>query len=873
ELLPVLLNKSVTVEERKLIVNALKKCSVEPDWINISEQLSNLGDIDSLYVVLEVFSVAAESFEPVKIATIFHEIIKQSIIDNQISVIGLGYEVFNTLSLEQLEGCLNNFLNYINTTTDNNKKYQYKMRDLVLKFVQERLRRNPAPEPQSLWTWLDFIGEGSSHNLNQDDQIHAFLSKNMDYRRAVQTIAFATTEKLEQLWLILCTGYKGLWLNESDIIFHLNNILTLQIPDADLRWKELVRWIFANQSFTGTAKDYAQKQSENNTHLFAHYKEIEKRYLLAKEEMKKFEREQLQQKAKHQHKTLIRHKQYEEIRQYLNSGEHLNALYQVSMAYLGWFSDITGETPQERVAELIGSELVHLALDGILSAIDKQKIPTVHEMINLRINSKQISPFEAILVVYCDILLSRGEKLDKLPLDLACSALLSCQQATYLKTKDQIADVQKQLELIVFKDKTSRENFIKATIEPYLNCNEQYIPGLSRIETDVLFTDIAGKLALTWLEKYENLSDNNLRVILNIAICHAQEKIIELIRYRINELRITKDSQWEVWLSAGFLLDFEYHFELLNQQASEHKALIWPFGNMMFADELLSSYWPQVSEHQLYFFISKFAPVWEPVPYPSGSFLGTENPWDATALIKRRINHLASIATSEAQQSLIKLINNTELKGYQCELKHALAQNIRLISESNKKVYSLESIRNILSNREPANHEDLQALIIDELEMLQLRIKNSQTSDFEFYWNGDNPHIENYCRNQLVSALIPYLERYKVRSHIEGVRSDDKRCDLLNTYNLLDVPIEIKGQWHPDIWTAAENQLQDYSQDYHSDGYGIYLVLWFGDCKSKMPKSRNSKKPKTYQEMVDMLSENYKTLSKKTRIFVLDLSK
>ncbi|TIE23809.1 hypothetical protein DIZ73_17570, partial [Legionella pneumophila] len=232
------------------------------------------------------------------------------------------------------------------------------------------------------------------------------------------------------------------------------------------------------------------------------------------------------------------------------------------------------------------SELVHLALDGILSAIDKQKIPTVHEMINLRINSKQISPFEAILVVYCDILLSRGEKLDKLPLDLACSALLSCQQATYLKTKDQIADVQKQLELIVFKDKTSRENFIKATIEPYLNCNEQYIPGLSRIETDVLFTDIAGKLALTWLEKYENLSDNNLRVILNIAICHAREKIIELIRYRINELRITKDSQWEVWLSAGFLLDFEYHFELLNQQASEPNALIWPFGNMMFSDEL-----------------------------------------------------------------------------------------------------------------------------------------------------------------------------------------------------------------------------------------------------------------------------------------------
>jgi hypothetical protein len=42
--------------------------------------------------------------------------------------------------------------------------------------------------------------------------------------------------------------------------------------------------------------------------------------------------------------------------------------------------------------------------------------------------------------------------------------------------------------------------------------------------------------------------------------------------------------------------------------------------------------------------------------------------------------------------------------------------------------------------------------------------------------------------------------------------------------------MEVKGQWHPQVWSAATHQLDlQYLIDWRSDDRGIYCVLWFGD--------------------------------------------
>ena len=67
----------------------------------------------------------------------------------------------------------------------------------------------------------------------------------------------------------------------------------------------------------------------------------------------------------------------------------------------------------------------------------------------------------------------------------------------------------------------------------------------------------------------------------------------------------------------------------------------------------------------------------------------------------------------------------------------------------------------------------------------------------------------------------------------EGSAADDKRADMRVEFSVpgerYAVPIEVKKENNPKLWTAWRVQLQRlYSNDPDAGGMGIYLVLWFG---------------------------------------------
>ena len=61
-----------------------------------------------------------------------------------------------------------------------------------------------------------------------------------------------------------------------------------------------------------------------------------------------------------------------------------------------------------------------------------------------------------------------------------------------------------------------------------------------------------------------------------------------------------------------------------------------------------------------------------------------------------------------------------------------------------------------------------------------------------------------------------------------------KRADIALTRNAMKLPVEIKGQWHPDVWNAASDQLDaKYAVDWQAEDRGTYIALWFGDVPGK----------------------------------------
>ena len=423
-----------------------------------------------------------------------------------------------------------------------------------------------------------------------------------------------------------------------------------------------------------------------------------------------------------------------------------------------------------------------------------------------------------------------------------------------------------------------KETFVRDTMEPYLNSGAEHVSGLYRLARNEEFSDIAGPLAIEWIEKYTNLSSNSLRELLIAAIRYAsRDRVIELIREGVSKEKWKNEEQRNIWISAAFLLDFDNSLELLTSYAEEKKDHLWSLRAMSNPEREIYEGWPKLSAEQHHFLITKFGSLWPPADHPSGGWSGDQNPWDASQFIQGRIADLAADLSDQAEALLRGLIKTGGLEGYQNYIKHVYAQQIRRRAEANKVLLPIRGVRNILLRGEPTTHDDLQALLLDELEALQERIRNGSTNDILPYWDGDTPHNENYCRDRITSAINPYLERYNVRAHTEGTMPNSTRCDLLNTHDLMNLPIEIKGQWHDEVWTAAAEQLQNYTREYHSDGRGIYLVLWFGYLGPNHPKNPHGwtgqPLPKTLDEMKDLLAIKFENVSEKTKIILLDLSK
>ena len=74
------------------------------------------------------------------------------------------------------------------------------------------------------------------------------------------------------------------------------------------------------------------------------------------------------------------------------------------------------------------------------------------------------------------------------------------------------------------------------------------------------------------------------------------------------------------------------------------------------------------------------------------------------------------------------------------------------------------------------------------------------------------------------------LERLEIDAQPEGRYADDKRADIRVAYrNRFNVPVEIKKSNHRGLWTSIRDQLvEKYTRDPGCDGYGVYVVLWFG---------------------------------------------
>jgi hypothetical protein len=251
--------------------------------------------------------------------------------------------------------------------------------------------------------------------------------------------------------------------------------------------------------------------------------------------------------------------------------------------------------------------------------------------------------------------------------------------------------------------------------------------------------------------------------------------------------------------------------------------------------------------------------------------------WDITRCVRQMVRTLAARPDQCTSDELARLCMESTLNRWHAMLEHARDRQRVIRRDAAYRHPTVEQVCRTLSGGTPANAADLAAMLTDRFVELARRIRAGNTDDWRQYWNepreqAPTPKHEDQCRDTLLSDLRQHLPA-GVDAQPEGQYANDKRADIRVALQGFEVPVEIKKNRHPDLWSAAKSQLvAKYVSAPGTSGYGIYLVFWFG--RDQMPPPPCGAPPTGPNELKTRLEATLSDAERrKIAVVVIDVSR
>ena len=305
----------------------------------------------------------------------------------------------------------------------------------------------------------------------------------------------------------------------------------------------------------------------------------------------------------------------------------------------------------------------------------------------------------------------------------------------------------------------------------------------------------------------------------------------ELIEKKLSR-KSMNDAQRVHWLAAGIIVSPETYNDLLGNFAEGRERRIRSLAEFFYLEH--SSMQFSIDELGIASLELLIRLV--------GSYVGSDQlkaeGWvtpemQASRLVNGLIQRLAASPTKDASDALGRLLADSSLSRWRDVLSQAQDTQRVTWRDASYRHPTIEQVCQTLNGGTPANPGDLAALVMDRLRELADQIRRGNTDDWRQYWNEPHkkpptPKHEDRCRDALLSDLRQRLPQ-GVDAQPEGQYANDKRADIRVSYEDFQVPVEIKKNMHRDLWRACKDQLiKLYTSAPDTDGYGIYLVFWFG---------------------------------------------
>ncbi|MGM4910123.1 NACHT domain-containing protein [Rhizobium sp. 768_B6_N1_8] len=704
----------------------------------------------------------------------------------------------------------------------------------------------PSIAAERFWSWISHIESQRSIPEDALDRIKAYLQENNDLRREVQRVALYDTSIDGGPWMAIVhelpRALPGLNITHEDAIFFLSEIMQSAVLDDHqiTLWGDLVRATGRAHRHDEALGHIVAAGTEKHPELAALYEEITRpppRDYEAEENKRREEHETERQADFRRHRA-----EFAKDLEKISSGQHIGALVSLANAYLNRYSDLDNNAdPITRLKEWVGEEIARSAAQGFDAALHREDLPDLGSIWSIRHENKHWT-IEPVMLAGVTERIRTAQPLDGIPDSVVDAVLGIWWDMPEFHASKLGEEIEKALENVVFEDAQRAENFVTTVIETQFENGKPNISGLYRFLRDQRFLTFSPRLAIKWLKDFPQASHSDQLELLQFLL-HRNDKteLVALARERTERLDLLDKDCQQLWMATEFCIS-PFITPARLESGALSKDMIWPIKHIVLPDRTEGV--PLVLPIDRYeVIIECFAPLWPSVGYPASGWGGAQNPWDASDFILYCINALGSDRTAAGTEALERLSLSIGHTNYAHQVKHVISNQRRNRRDQEYIPPTIQAIAKILSNAEPSSVSDLQAVILDHLADLQQYVVNADTRGWEIFWEINRPKVENTCRDRLLDLLRPRLSG-AVELFPELPMPDQNRVDIYATILGQGLPIEIKGQWHPELWNASKTQLDEkYARDWRTSGRGVYLVFWFGNVKDKNLTRRPDGKP------------------------------
>lgn len=766
------------------------------------------------------------------------------------------------------------------------RKYNCRCRVGISKIISMLLDRyfelvQEPWDPEKIWEWTKNLYFQNAATKKETLSVK-ILSENNELRQNIIRIAFENIFDNKSIhetkFYIFEKGHSGLNFQLQDYKYIVD--LAFDTDNVELWSSFMARHNFYGHKGANLLRQHMRMQAlEKNAFLRVWYRnniEDKKSYKrnIYRDSRKKGYRERNKKQRNIRYKNI----QYiQENRPLIESGKHFDCLLK--------FSEIILLEPNKIVENFGDEKLVRNALYNCLDYI-QPNIPSLSKLAELQCQSKSLN-LEFILYAACLEILKRDGTLNAVSVEVLIA--LRTNLSTYFPgvNSDDRERLKQEVDRCLFSNPADAEKFLREYIEPQLACMECKSAQVNWLADDEAFNFLQNTLPLEWLENFPDMNFSAQKELLQLTIQFGnREKLKEIVQqYCENLLNINPTLEEEdikskrnFWFAHAFYL-LDDNYEIFWQE------LIKDVNSIFILEEHFGSFgdytkWIMLSPVKIELILNAFIKKWEEVYLPTSYGSDSPDSEKAYRFLSELIGKLGDSYQDNPIPVLDRLLNNSQCRNFYNSLKSIRFNYLCKLAVQNFQMPTADQVANFLERNEIISVENLRAVILEELRNYQKDLDGHDITTKSIFYHGEidiqNRVDENTATQRIAERLRLRLENQQVNIMREGYMKDNNRCDLVFS-KLINgkrkiLPVEVKGQWHSELYSAFDSQLDRlYTIHPDADGQGIYLVLWFG-VDEKVANRKNHLINNAKELYLEIQKQMPEELKKRLDVFVLDLS-